>query len=139
MTSSLFPQVVGELERSFDIDPGTATPDTTFEALGLDSLALLELVTRYEDEHGAELSDDAQDRLSTTSTLADVCAVLEQCLPGSGGAATGGGSAGGAATGDAPTGAPATGDAPTDGASTSDAPTGEASTARAVPPTGRTS
>ncbi|MCS0636690.1 acyl carrier protein [Streptomyces sp. LP05-1] len=78
MTSNLFPHLVSELERVFDVEPGAATPDTTIEALGLDSLALLELVTRYEDERGVELPEAAEAELGTSSTLADICAVLER-------------------------------------------------------------
>ncbi|WP_030017629.1 acyl carrier protein [Streptomyces monomycini] len=81
MTSSLFPHLVSELEQAFGIDREAASPDTTIEALGLDSLALLELVARYEDEHGAELPDEAESQLGTTSTLTDICAVLERSLP----------------------------------------------------------
>ncbi|KAA6212126.1 acyl carrier protein [Streptomyces albofaciens JCM 4342] len=81
MTSRLFPHLASELEQAFGIDRAAATPETTIEALGLDSLALMELVVRYEDEHGAELPDTADGRLGTTSTLADICAVLEQALP----------------------------------------------------------
>ncbi|WP_206506596.1 acyl carrier protein [Streptomyces chrestomyceticus] len=82
MTSSLFPHLVSELEQAFGIDREAATPDATIEVLGLDSLALLELVTRYEDELGAELPEEAESQLGTTSTLTDICAVLEQSLPG---------------------------------------------------------
>ncbi|CAM5493846.1 MULTISPECIES: acyl carrier protein [Streptomyces] len=81
MTSRLFPYLVSELEQAFGIDRAAATPESTIEALGLDSLALMELVVRYEDEHGAELPETAASRLGTTSTLADICAVLERALP----------------------------------------------------------
>lgn len=82
MTSSLFPQLTDELVKSFNVDRETATETATIEDLGLDSLALLELITRYEDEYDVELMAVAEDRLGTTSTLAEICAVLEQVLPG---------------------------------------------------------
>ncbi|MFH8989292.1 acyl carrier protein [Streptomyces sp. NPDC017940] len=81
-TSSLLPHLIDELVKSFNVDRETATAQATIEDLGLDSLALLELITRYEDEYDVELMEVAEGQLGTTSTLADICAVLEKVLPG---------------------------------------------------------
>ncbi|WP_369211967.1 acyl carrier protein [Streptomyces flavofungini] len=79
--NSLFPHLINELVESFNVDRDAATEQATMEDLGLDSLALLELITRYEDAYDVELMATLEDRLGTTSTLADICAVLEQVLP----------------------------------------------------------
>lgn len=68
----------------FNADREAVTPDATLETLGLDSLALLELITRYEDEYNVELMELAESRLGTTSTLADICVLFEEVLAAAG-------------------------------------------------------
>ncbi|MBT2386622.1 acyl carrier protein [Streptomyces sp. ISL-11] len=81
MTQSLFDQVADELVKAFQVDREDITPDSTLEELGLDSLALMELTVRFEDQTGLELPDTEDARLGTRSTLADITAVLGTVLP----------------------------------------------------------
>jgi acyl carrier protein len=81
MTQPLFDQVADELVKAFHVDREAISPDSTLEALGLDSLALMELTVRFEDQTGLELPDTEDARLGTGSTLADICTVLRRVLP----------------------------------------------------------
>ncbi|MEV5238395.1 acyl carrier protein [Streptomyces cinnamoneus] len=79
--SPLFDEVADELVKVFTVDRDAITPDVTLEDLGLDSLALLELTVRFEDETGIELPDTDDAELGTRSTLAEICEALQQALP----------------------------------------------------------
>ncbi|MEV5507867.1 acyl carrier protein [Streptomyces orinoci] len=50
--------------------PGSLTPSATFESLGMDSLALMELVVAAEERFGIVLPEEALD-LAPSATLAD--------------------------------------------------------------------
>ncbi|MBG0854192.1 acyl carrier protein [Streptomyces spinoverrucosus] len=52
------------------VSPSRLTADATFESLGMDSPAMLELVVAVEEEFGVRLPDEALD-LSPASTLGD--------------------------------------------------------------------
>ncbi|MGV9273906.1 acyl carrier protein [Streptomyces griseosporeus] len=65
-------QLVALLTQHLEVhaDPADLTLTTTFESLGVDSLALMELVVAAEEEFGIVLPEDTLD-LSPASTLAD--------------------------------------------------------------------
>lgn len=71
----MFEKVQKELAEYFDIDPASITPDTTFEELKADSLALMELMFTLESETGKTLDDDV---METVKTVGDLCALLEK-------------------------------------------------------------
>ncbi|MCA6091908.1 acyl carrier protein [Streptomyces sp. SCA3-4] len=77
----LFDQVADELAKTFSVDRHAITPDVTLEQLGLDSLALLELTVRFEDQTGIELPDTGEAGLGTTTPLSAICAALQSVLP----------------------------------------------------------
>jgi acyl carrier protein len=54
----MFKQLSHILVTKFHVDPAALTPDTTLEALQLDSLDIVELGLTMQQELGANLSDD---------------------------------------------------------------------------------
>ncbi|GGC63590.1 acyl carrier protein [Undibacterium terreum] len=68
MTS--FPVVAKLLAKSLDISIDTIQPETKLEALGADSLSVIELIFDLEDEFGVKLGDERPD-LSTVQDIAD--------------------------------------------------------------------
>ncbi|MFI9269855.1 acyl carrier protein [Kitasatospora sp. NPDC052896] len=71
--------ITGQLARHFRIAPGRLSPQTTFESLRIDSLALAELETALEDEldRPVRAPDGA---LRASLTLAEATAVLHEVL-----------------------------------------------------------
>ncbi|MET9902949.1 acyl carrier protein [Streptomyces sp. NPDC006446] len=63
---------LGELVAyHFDIDADRLRPETTFDELGMDSLALMELVVVLENETGIQIPDDLAE-IGPTATLSEI-------------------------------------------------------------------
>lgn len=41
-----------------NVDPSTIQSDTTFESLGIDSLDMLEIIMKFEEQFGVEIADE---------------------------------------------------------------------------------
>ncbi|TVL91558.1 acyl carrier protein [Streptomyces sp. SAJ15] len=76
-----FDSVVAVLQDTFYVDTGQAGPDTTFEDLDLDSLALVELALVVEERLGVQL-----DGFTTQSTLGEATAAIDAALEATEGA-----------------------------------------------------
>ncbi|MEV4442778.1 acyl carrier protein [Streptomyces sp. NPDC049577] len=75
--TAVLPLLITCLVEHFGRDPEAVTADTRLEDLEMDSLAVLELLTVLEDEHGIPLPEDTGS-LHDGSTLADVAALIER-------------------------------------------------------------
>lgn len=80
MNSSTFDTVVGVLVAQFDVESSRVTPDTRLQALGLDSLALMEFVFAIEDEFGLRIPEDRLDPRQASLTVADLCTAIDDAL-----------------------------------------------------------
>ena len=69
----VFEKVAQILAENRGIDVGEITPETTLEALGLDSLDTVELVMSFEDEFGVSI--EMQEGIKTVE---DVVKILEK-------------------------------------------------------------
>ncbi len=58
------------LVRKFALDPATLTPDAGLDRLGIDSLAVLELLFEIEDRFGLKIKEDTPDSLATIQDVA---------------------------------------------------------------------
>jgi acyl carrier protein len=66
MTDKLLALIAAEANKPVS----EVTLDSTFEALGFDSLAIVEAVLRVEDEFGVTIPDDAAHAMKTVGDLA---------------------------------------------------------------------
>ena len=72
----MFEKVRAILARQLRLDPGKVTLDSQIKKdLGADSLDILQLLMRIEDQYGFTIPDKA---LATFNTVRDVVAYLEQ-------------------------------------------------------------
>ena len=58
------------------MEPGTLTPETTFESLDFDSLDIVDMMMACEDEFGVEIPEDAQ--LKTVQDLLNLIDKTEE-------------------------------------------------------------
>ena len=65
------------LERHFDHPPENLTPDSRLDEIGIDSMALLELIFELEDKYDIRLPDD----VSSPETVGQLLALVEQYKP----------------------------------------------------------
>ncbi|MEV6020314.1 MULTISPECIES: phosphopantetheine-binding protein [unclassified Streptomyces] len=65
----------------FDIDADRLRPDTTFDDLGMDSLALMELVVVLENETGIVIPDDLVE-IGPNATLREIADVVKRISDG---------------------------------------------------------
>ena len=73
---TMFEKVQATLARQLRVDPAKVTPDALIKKdLGADSLDILQLLMRIEDQYGIVIPDKA---LATFNTVGDVVAYLEQ-------------------------------------------------------------
>jgi len=73
---TLFEKVQAILARQLRVDPATVTPEAQIKKdLGADSLDILQLLMRLEDQYGITIPDKA---LATFNTVGDVVTYLEQ-------------------------------------------------------------
>ena len=61
------------LSDKYDVDPGVISPEATWEALGLDSMTVVEVLFDIEDELEIEVPEDR----ATFTTLGEAAAVLD--------------------------------------------------------------
>ena len=73
---TMYEKVQAILARQLRVDPAIVTPDAQIKKdLGADSLDILQLLMRIEDQYGITIPDKA---LATFNTVGDVVAYLEQ-------------------------------------------------------------
>lgn len=65
------------LVSKFALDPAALTPDAGLDQLGIDSLAVLELLFEIEDRFGLKIKEDTPDSLAT---LQDVALYIDSLL-----------------------------------------------------------
>ena len=76
MENTMFEKVRAILARQLRLDPGKVTLDSQIKKdLGADSLDILQLLMRLEDQYGITIPDKA---LATFNTVGDVVTYLEQ-------------------------------------------------------------
>ncbi len=63
----MYDKIVEKLTDALGISADEITPETTFESLGIDSLATVEMVMELEDELGVQL--DLEEKLATVGEL----------------------------------------------------------------------
>jgi act minimal PKS acyl carrier protein len=66
-------RVCAGVDESVDIDSDIG--DLTFEDLGYDSLAVLEMASKVQNELGVVITDDAAEELTTPRSLVDYVAI----------------------------------------------------------------
>jgi acyl carrier protein len=69
---TIYPQLASLIASSFGIPEDQITPDTTFEDLEFDSLALVELAVVVQHEFGLKIEDDALDAGDTLARAAEL-------------------------------------------------------------------
>ena len=73
---TMYEKVQAILARQLRVDPAIVTPEAQIKKdLGADSLDILQLLMRIEDQYGITIPDKA---LATFNTVADVVTYLEQ-------------------------------------------------------------
>ncbi len=73
---TMYEKVQAILARQLRVDPAVVTPEAQIKKdLGADSLDILQLLMRIEDQYGITIPDKA---LATFKTVGDVVAYLEQ-------------------------------------------------------------
>lgn len=65
------------LERHLDNPPENLTPESRLDEVGIDSMALLELIFELEDKYDIHLPDD----VSSPETVGQLIALVEQYKP----------------------------------------------------------
>lgn len=71
MSQSLYDTFATILTDTFGVDAGDLAPDATFEALGLDSLDVVELTLVVEEETGVKLDDEELEDVRTVQDAID--------------------------------------------------------------------
>ena len=66
----MYEKLVSYAAKQLELDPEEITPDSTFEALGIDSLDVVEMIMDLESELGVELDLEDQ-KITTFRELAD--------------------------------------------------------------------
>jgi acyl carrier protein len=59
------------VSTKLNIDRAKITSDVTLQALGADSLDIVELIMLFEDQFGIEINDEDAEQLKTLSDLVD--------------------------------------------------------------------
>ena len=65
----MYEKLVSYAAKQLELDPSEITPESTFEALGIDSLDIVEMIMDLESELGVELEMEDQ-KISTFGELA---------------------------------------------------------------------
>ena len=65
----MYDKLVSYAAKQLELDPSEITPESTFEALGIDSLDIVEMIMDLESELGVELEMEDQ-KITTFGELA---------------------------------------------------------------------
>ncbi|MFE1174031.1 acyl carrier protein [Streptomyces sp. NPDC058773] len=65
--------ITSTLTETFDLDPAEVTPERTFEELGLDSLALVEMGLMLQERTGISLDD-----VPMRTTIGELAALMDR-------------------------------------------------------------
>jgi acyl carrier protein len=66
----MYEKLVSYAAKQLELDPSEITPESTFEALGIDSLDIVEMIMDLESELGIELEMEDQ-KITTFGELAE--------------------------------------------------------------------
>ena len=66
----MYEKLVAYAAKQLELDPSEITPESTFEALGIDSLDIVEMIMDLETELGVELEMEDQ-KIATFGELAE--------------------------------------------------------------------
>ena len=80
MSSPTFEAVVAVLSERFHVDTALIKPDSSLQALGLDSLSLMEFVFAIEDHFAIRIPEDRLDPRQSDLTLTDLCNELNTAI-----------------------------------------------------------
>ena len=80
MSPNTFEAVRSVLIEQFHVEPEKISPQSALQALGLDSLSLMEFVFAIEDHFKLRIPEEKLDPRQTELTLADVCKALDEAL-----------------------------------------------------------
>lgn len=78
MSQDLLPTFTALLTDTFGVPEADITPEATFEALGLDSLDVVELTLVLEEEIGVKLEDEELEDVRTVQDAMDKVAAKRQ-------------------------------------------------------------
>ncbi|MFC5720554.1 phosphopantetheine-binding protein [Streptomyces gamaensis] len=76
----MYERVAEALATQFNVPREALTPRATVGELELDSLSLLELVVRFEDEYDLDLGSGGDTGIGPGSTLGEVAALLDDAV-----------------------------------------------------------
>ena len=80
MTRPTFAAISDVLAEKFKVDPARIEPATTLEALGLDSLALMEFVFAVEDRFDVRIPEERLDPRQAGVTLEQLATLLDEAV-----------------------------------------------------------
>jgi acyl carrier protein len=80
MNPSTFDAISAVLIDKFHVEAAQVRPDATLEALGLDSLALMEFVFAAEDRFDVRIPEDRLDPRQAGVTLAHLAGLLDETV-----------------------------------------------------------
>ena len=66
-----FAKIVDIVGSKLEIDKKTVTMDSTFQDLGADSLDLLEIIMRLEEQFGIEINDEEAEKMTSIREVVD--------------------------------------------------------------------
>lgn len=64
-------KLIDTIAQQLNIDKSTITPHVTLQHLGADSLDLVELIMKFEDQFGIEINDEDAEKLQTLVDVVD--------------------------------------------------------------------
>jgi acyl carrier protein len=79
-----FERLTHLLQRDFDVKPEAARPDATLESLDIDSLRMIEIVFRIEDEFGISVSAEPAELRTRLRTFGDLAEYIDSLVAQSG-------------------------------------------------------
>ena len=80
MSPHTFEIVASVLTEQFHVEAEKISPQSALQALGLDSLSLMEFVFAIEDRFELRIPEERLDPRQASLTLADVCQALDEAI-----------------------------------------------------------
>ena len=78
--SEIFAILIDLLKNKFGVSVENITPSTTLNALGLDSLSLMEFVFAAEDSFSIRIPEEELDPRQIATSLGDVAKIIEKMV-----------------------------------------------------------
>ncbi len=80
MADALATDIIAKIERHGELEPGSVTPESELDSLGIHSLELTEIIFDIEDEYGVAVDMNTAEAWTNLRNVADIITAVRKLV-----------------------------------------------------------